>query len=195
MTDSLRINNDIVLLSSFSTFNDTVNDSLLISVIPLRKKNFLGSVGHTAPKRNISGASAHYFNNGATFMRSGSIPNLINRLHGGINGSIKADSIVCAGDIQVNCSGHADSINPKRGKLSGPHKGTVSSNNHHTVNAVLFTDFRTLLLSFGSSELFTTGSIENGASATDNIRYGMAVHIHNFFFQKACVSSHDSLHF
>ena len=127
-------------------------------------------------------------------MRSGGIPYLINRLHGCIDGSIKADGIVRTGNIEINGSGHTDGIDSKGGKLSCTHERAVSADDDHTVDSVLSTDFSTLLLSFRSRELLTTGSVEYGSAAADDVRHGVTVHIYNFFFQKAGITAHNPLY-
>ena len=111
MSDSLRIDNDVMLLSSFSALDNAVNDGLLVSIILLRQKNFFCTICHTAPKSDIACVSSHYLDNGATLVGGRSISNLINSLHSGIDRSIKADGVICAGNIQVNGSGNADGVN------------------------------------------------------------------------------------
>ena len=194
MSDPLGIDNDIVLLPFLPAFNNTVNDSLLISVILLRKKNLLSPICHTAPKSNIAGASTHYFDNGTTLVRSGSITNLINRLHSGINRGIKTDSIIRTCNIKVNGSRHTDGVHSECRKLSRSHKRSVSSDYDHAVNSVFFTDFSPLLLAFYSCKFFTTSSIENGSSAAYDVGYGMTVHIYNFFLYEPCIATHDTLY-
>ena len=54
MTDSLCIDDDIMLLSALTVRNDFIDQRLLIAVIPLWKKNILCTVGDAAPQSNIS---------------------------------------------------------------------------------------------------------------------------------------------
>ena len=47
MSDSLGINDDIVLLAPSAVVDDPVDERLFISVIPFRKKDILSAVGNT----------------------------------------------------------------------------------------------------------------------------------------------------
>ena len=111
MSNSFSIDNDVMLLSSFSAFDNTVNDGLLVSIILLRQKNFFRTICYTAPKSDIACVSSHYFDNGATLVGGRGISNLINSLHRSIDRGIKANGIICTGNIQVNGSGNADGVN------------------------------------------------------------------------------------
>ena len=64
---------------------------------------------------------------------------------------------------------------------------------YHSVDAVLLTDFSTLLLSFFSSELHTSCSSEDCTSSLNNISYASAIHIVDFFIKKSHVTLLDTL--
>lgn len=69
-----------------SVFNNTIDQILLIAVIPLRQQDILGSVGDSAPQGNVSRTAAHYLDDAAPLVGGGRIPYLINSLHGRVDG-------------------------------------------------------------------------------------------------------------
>ena len=111
VSDTLGIDDDVVLLSSLTSLDDTIDDSLLISIVTLRNKDLLGTVCHTAPHSDISGSSAHNLDDRTTLMGSRSISELIDSFHCCIDGCIKTDGIICTSDIKVDGSGTAYGVN------------------------------------------------------------------------------------
>ena len=68
MSDTLRIDNQMMGFAPFSVVDDVVDDVLLIIIVFFRKKDILRAVGNTAPEGDITGIPAHYLNNAAAFM-------------------------------------------------------------------------------------------------------------------------------
>ncbi len=116
MADALRVDDDVVLLAVLSVIDDIIDDFLFVVVILFRKQNIFGAVGDAAPQSDISRVSAHNFDDAAALMRRRSIPHLINRLHCRIDGGVKADCIICAGNVQIDGSGDADRVDTMSGK-------------------------------------------------------------------------------
>ena len=110
MPDSFRIDNNMVGLSFFSVIDNIINNPLFVKIIFFRQKNIFRTVGHTAPKCDISRISSHYFDNTAPLMGGRSISYLINRLHRRIDRRVKAYRIIRTGNIQINRSGNPDRI-------------------------------------------------------------------------------------
>src|SRR5699024_7421898 len=77
MSDSLGVDNDVMLLSAFSVVNDIVDDLLLIVIILLRQENILRAIGYTAPESDISGISSHNFDDTAPLMGGGGVTYLV----------------------------------------------------------------------------------------------------------------------
>ena len=121
-------------------------------------------------------------------MRRRGILYLINRLHSSIYRCIETDGIFRTGDIQVDGTGKSDGIDTVSGKRLGTTIGTVTPDNHNAVNAMLPTDFSTLLLAFLGLELQTSCRTENGTASLNNIGNTARFHIYDFFIQKSLIS-------
>ena len=95
MSDSLCIDDNMMLLSTFSIIDNVIDDLLLIIIILFRDQNIFCTVGNTAPQCNVSCITSHNLNDAAALMGCGSITYFINGLHGCINCRIKSDSVFC----------------------------------------------------------------------------------------------------
>ena len=89
MADALRIDDDVMLLAAFSVLNDAVDQSLLVAVVTLRKKNVLRSVGKSAPESDVAGITAHNLDDPAALMGGRGITHLIDRLHGRVHCGVR----------------------------------------------------------------------------------------------------------
>lgn len=58
MSDTLRIDNQMMGFAPFSVVDDVVDDVLLIIIVFFRKKDILRAVGNTAPEGDITGIPA-----------------------------------------------------------------------------------------------------------------------------------------
>ena len=169
MTNTLCIYDDMVFLSCFTACNNVIDQLLLIIVIFLRDQDVLRSIGDTAPHSKISCITSHNFDNTASFVRCGSITNFIDCLHCCIYCCIKSDCILCAGNVQVNCSRNTDCIDSKICQLLCTCKRTVSTDNYQSVDSMFLADFCTTLLSFRCTEFCTSCCIKNCTTAFDRI--------------------------
>ena len=125
MSDSLGINDDIVLLAPSAVVDDPVDERLFISVIPFRKKDILSAVGNAAPQRKITRVPSHHFNDTAPLMGSGGVTDLVNGLHGRVDSRVKTNGVIRTCNVQVNGSRKSDCIDPKGGKLASAAEGTI----------------------------------------------------------------------
>ena len=55
MTDTLSVDDDVVLFAAFPVVDDIVDELLLVVIVLFRKKNILRAVGDTAPESDITG--------------------------------------------------------------------------------------------------------------------------------------------
>ena len=69
MSDSLGIDDDMVLLSTLAHLDDVVDQLLLIIVVGLRKQNILRAICNPAPQCNITRIPAHDLDDRAALMR------------------------------------------------------------------------------------------------------------------------------
>ena len=170
MTDPFRVDNDMMPLAVLPVVDNIVDNTLLVIIIFLRDQDILGAVGDTAPERDITGISAHHFDNAAAFMGGRGISHLINGLHRRIDGRIKTDRIICAGDIQIDRSRNSDRIDSMARQCLRPAVGTVTADHHHAVDPVLFAHLRTLCLPFLILEFRAAGRSQDRTAALDRIR-------------------------
>ena len=68
MTDTFCIDDQMVSFALFPVVDNIVNQLLLVIVVLFRKKDILRAGADAAPQCDITGISAHYFDNTATFM-------------------------------------------------------------------------------------------------------------------------------
>ena len=117
ITNTLSIDNDIILFTAFLIFKNVLDQGFLIKSMLFRHQDTLSSVGNTAPQCKISCVTTHNLNDTASLMRCRSITDFIDRIHSCINRCIKSDRIICAGDIQIDRSRNTDRINSEVCKL------------------------------------------------------------------------------
>ena len=112
ISDSLSVDDNVMLLSDPAFRTYLFDDLLLIVVIALRDQNVFRTVADTAPQRDVSSRSPHDFNDTAPFMGSRCIPHFINCLHRRIARRVETDRIFGTGNIKVDRTGNTDRINP-----------------------------------------------------------------------------------
>ena len=194
MSDSLSVDDNVVLFAALSILNDPVDQVLLIAVVALRKENILRTVCNTAPESDISGIPAHNLDDTAALMGGRCITNLIDGLHRCVYSGIETDRIVGTSDIKVDRSRKADRVDSESGKFSGTAEGTVSSNYNDTVDTMFLTYLSAAPLAFLSREFLTAGSVKDRTAAIDRIRNAYAVHIYDFFLKESGITTHNSLY-
>ena len=114
-------------------------------------------------------------------MRRGSISYLIDRFHCCVDRCIKSDRIIRTCNIQIDRSRQTDRIDALFGKSLRTAVRTVTTDHDNTINSMLTADLRTLLLSFRSPELRTSGCSKYCSTPLDRIGYVLFLHIYNFF--------------
>lgn len=100
-----------------------------------RHKNGFGCVGDPAPEGDVARTAPHDLYDTAAGVGPGGVPDLVNGFHGRIYGSVKANGIVTASDVQVNRSRDAHNADAVVGKLLGASKGAVASNDDDGLDA------------------------------------------------------------
>ena len=68
MTDAFCIDDQMVGFALFTVVDDIVDQLLLVIVLLFGKKDILRASADAAPQCDITGISAHYFDNTAAFM-------------------------------------------------------------------------------------------------------------------------------
>ena len=68
VADALGVDDDVVLLTSLTCLDDTVDDRLLIAILALRKQDLLRTVRHTTPECDVTGTTAHDLDDRAALM-------------------------------------------------------------------------------------------------------------------------------
>ena len=159
----------MVFLSCLTACDDIVDQLLLIIIIFLRDQDILCTIGNTTPHSKVSCVTSHNFNNTASFMRCGSITNLINSLHCCVYSCIKSDRILGTCNIQVDCSRNTDRIDSKVCELLCTCKRTVTTDNYQSVDSMFFADFSTTLLTFRCTEFCTSCCIKDCSATFDCI--------------------------
>src|SRR5699024_4592985 len=148
ISDSLCIDNDIVLLSALSAFLNIGDNSRLVIVVLLRHQDTLCSVGNSAPQCQISGISSHNLDDRTSLMRRRSITHLVNSFHRRVYRGVKSNRIFCTGNIQIDGSRNTYCIYTQVCQLLCPGKRSVSADNNKPVNSIFLTNRCSLLLSF-----------------------------------------------
>ena len=194
MPDTLRIDDDVMPLAAFSVVDDIIDDALFIVIVFFRYQNILGTVGNTAPERDVTGISAHHLDDAATFVGRGSISHLIDRLHRRVDRRIKTDRIIRTGDIQIDRPRNPYRVDPMACQRLCAAVGSVSADHYDSVDSVLSAHFRTFRLSFFIFKFRTAGRTQNRTAPLYRIGHAGSVQIYDFLIQKALVALLDSFH-
>ena len=169
MSDTLCIDDDVVLFPALTVIDDVVDQHLLIIIVQLRKQDILRSISNTAPQCDISGISSHYLNDTAALMRRGGITHLVDRFHRRIHRCVKADRIIGAGNIQINCTRDTDRIDSACSQLLRTCIRTIATDDDQTINAMLPADLCRLVLPFLCAECRATGCVQNRTALSERI--------------------------
>ena len=170
MTDTLSVDDDVVLFAAFPVVDDIVDELLLVVIVLFRKKNILRAVGDTAPESDITGVTSHYLDNAAALMGGGSITNLIDGFHCRVDCGIETDGVLGAGDIQVDSSRNTDGVDAESSQFLCSCEGTVATDNYQSLNSVFTADLCSLCLAFRCTHLRTAGGVKHRTSAGNRIR-------------------------
>src|SRR5699024_126330 len=181
MADTLGVDNDMMFLARLTACDDIVDQLLLVIIVFLRDQHVLGAVGDTAPHSQITGVAAHYLNDTAALMGSGSITHLVDRLHSRIHSRVKSDGVLCTGNVKVDGTGNSDGIDTQIGQLLRACERTVSTDDNQALDPVFPADFGSSLLSFRRAELRAPCSIQDRTASLDGIRYVFGSHIYDLF--------------
>ena len=195
MSDTFRVDDQMMLLAKASVHDDMINDLLLIIVIFLRKKDVLCAVRDAAPESNITGVTSHNFNDTASLVRGRSILDLVDGFHSSIDCCVKADRVICTCDVEVDRSGNADRVDPVAGKSLRAAVRTVAADDNDTVDTVFVADLRSSLLHFLFLELRASGCAQYGTALMDDTCDINGFHLVELFVEKALVTSLNSDHF
>ena len=187
MADAFCVDDNVMLLALFPGINDVVNDGLLIIIIFFRNQHILRAGGNTAPQSDIAGIAAHNLDYAHALMGRGSIPYLIDCLHGRIDSCVKTDGIFRTGNIQIDGTRHTDRIYAVLGQLLRTGKGTVSAYDHQTVYSKLFAGGGSLFHTFFRVHLHASRGIQDRASLSDDIRHISGSHVEDFLIDKAFI--------
>ena len=162
-------------------FNDIVNDVLFVKIIFFRKQNILRTICYATPECDISGISSHYLDDTASLMRGGGVLYLVDGLHCRVYRSVKADGILCTGNVQVNGARKSYGVDAQSGQGLRSSVGAVSSDDHNAVDPMLFADFSALLLPLRCFEFQTACRSQNCTASLDNVGNIARFHIYNLF--------------
>ena len=110
MTNSLRIDNQMMGLALFTASDNIIDYLLLIIMVSLRQKNVLRTVCDTAPQSDIPRMTSHNLDDTATLMGGRGDFYLVNCLHGRIDRRIKTYGIFRTGNVQIYGSGNSHRI-------------------------------------------------------------------------------------
>ena len=128
-----------------------------------------GAGGQTRVQGQMAGIAAHDLHHGAAVVGLGGIPQLIDALHSGIQGGIKADGILGGGDVVIDGAGDADGGDAQRRELLGAAEGAIAADDHQAVYPAGAQNGRRLFLALFGHKFLTAGGIQDGASPVDDI--------------------------
>ena len=171
ISNTLCIDDNVVLLTTFLVRKNIFDQCFLIIVLFLWHENLLCSIGDTTPQCKISCITSHNLDHTASFMRCRCITNLIDCFHCCINSCIKSDRVVCTCDIKVDCSWNTNCIYTKVCQFLSSCERTVSTDYYQSVDSVLLTDRSCLLLTFFCTHCLTTSCLENCTTTLNDIRH------------------------
>ena len=193
MSDTLGIDDDVMLLALFLALDDMVDKCLLVIIISLRKQYILGTVGNTAPECYVTGTTSHNLDDRTSLMGSRSITYLVNGFHCCIYGCIKSDRVLCTCDIQIDRARQTNRIDPQCCQLLRSFEGTVTTDNDQSIYSMLLADVCCFFLYFWFNELQASGCLQDRTASLDDLRYTMRIHIYDLFLQKSGISTLNSL--
>ena len=182
ITDSLCIDDDVILFTAFFVLQNIFDQRLLIIVFFFRKKNLFCSVGNTAPQRKVSCITSHYLNDTASLVWSRCITDLIDRFHSCIDSCIKSNRIICTCNVKIDRSRKSNRIYSEVRQLLCSGKRSVSSDYYKTVNSVFFTNCCCFLLSFFCTHCLAACCLKNCTTSLDDIRHIACRQINDLFF-------------
>ena len=194
VADALGVHDNVVRFASPAVLDDVVDDLLLVVIVLLRKQDILRAVGDAAPQSDIARVPAHDLDDAASLMGGRGIADLVDGLHSGIDGRIKADRVLGAGNIQIDSPGHADHVDAVVRQRLGAAEGTVAADDHQAFDSVLQTVFRCPADALFCAHLLAAGRIENGAALLDCIGHIMRLHILDLLVDQALIALHDPLY-
>ena len=192
--NAFRDDDDKVLFAGHLGLAHPLQDIPLKIKGSLRQQHGQRAGGNAHIEGNITGMMAHNLHHRAAVMALGGVAQLVNGFHGGVHRGIVTDGILTARNIIVDGTGNADAGHPLVGKCAGAHKGTVAANNHQRVNSQFLATGKTLGLPFPGLELQTTGRIENGTAAVNNLGDAANIHLIAFAIDEAVITALNPHH-
>ena len=133
--------------------------------------------------------TAHYLDDTAALMGSGGVAHLIDSVHSCIYRRIKSDGVVRAGDIKIDGTRHAYSVDAAVCKGSCAPEGAVAADDYHTVDTVLPAYFRALFLAFFRHKLGAARRKQDSTATLDGVGHCTARHIDDVLFKKSGVTA------
>ena len=129
-------------------------------------------------------------------MTAGRIPDLVHGLHDRIRGGVVPDGVVRARQIVVDGPGNAhDPDAVLFCELHGPCKGAVAPDDHQSVDVAVAEHFGPLRTALGLVEILATGTLEDGATPTEDLGHRAGVKAFEIARDQAFVALEDTRHF
>ena len=138
----------MILLTHLTAILNLGNNTLNITMIFLCGQNVLCTTGNTGPQCNVSCGTSHYLDDTATLMRFRRVAQAIDRLHRCVDRCIESNRIFRTSNIKIDRSRNTDRVDALLRKSACTIKGTISTNNNNSVNAVFAADLSTFHLIF-----------------------------------------------
>ena len=122
------------------------------------------------------------------------VTQLVDALHGGVGGGVKADGIVGADDIVVDGAGDAHHGDAPLAEILRAPEGAVPADGHDAVQSQQLAGFIGLLLALLGAELLAAGGVQHGTAPVDDTADAGAVHLHEVAVDEALPAPADAHH-
>ena len=192
MANTLGDDDDVVAAAVDAAAADHIDHVMLKIDFLFGKQHGRGAGGHGGVEREMAGVAAHNLHDGDTLVALPGIAQLVDGFDRGVACGVKADGILGAAHIVIDCRGDAHDANAAAGKLQCAAVRAVAADGNETVDAEIFADLRRLVNTGVRAEFLAAGGIENGAAAAGNAVHVVASQLKNVAVDKSGIAAADA---
>ena len=143
-------------------------------------------------QRQMACAAAHNLDHRAALMGLHGVAQFIDAFDRGIARGIKADRIISADDIVIDCARYADAGHPLAGQRLRTAEGTVAAAADQAVNAQIFAGVGCLLQALFRHHFLAACGIQHSAAAADDTVHTTGAHLNDIAIDQSAVSTADA---
>ena len=155
-----------------------------------------GPCADAAVQGDVAGVATHHFDDEEPVMRIRSVPDLVDRLHGGVHCRIETNGKIRSGNVFIDGARDPDAGDVEFiGKYLGTVEGAVAADHDQSVDPALAQIGIGLLPSFRRPELLGTGGLQDRSTPLDDVGHTAGIHRLDIVFDHPGISSHYAIDF